>query len=106
MTNVSAAGPPEEVTTPSPTVGRLSLWNDLAVLAKPRLTSLVVVTTGVGYLLGQSSVLYIDRFISTIIGTALVAVSASALNQVWEAALAETVGCGSLLSLASSRAQK
>jgi protoheme IX farnesyltransferase len=60
--------------------GRLA---DYVSLAKPRLNSLVLVTTGLGYLLAERSV-DVWRLFHTLLGTALVAGGAAALNQVWE----------------------
>jgi heme o synthase len=57
---------------------------DYVALAKPRLNVLVVATAGVGYYLGSLTVLDPVRFATTVIGTALVAAGASALNQVYE----------------------
>src|SRR5258706_3100703 len=56
---------------------------DYVSLAKPRLNSLVLVTTGLGYLLAQRSV-DLRLLFHTLLGTALVAGGAAALNQVWE----------------------
>ncbi len=55
-------------------------------LAKIRLTGLVVVTTGIGFLLATGSQQVIDfrALVATMIGTTLVAAAASTLNQVWE----------------------
>ena len=54
-------------------------------LAKIRLTGLVVVTTGVGFLLGTGNrVIDFKAFFATMIGTTLVAISASIFNQIWE----------------------
>ena len=56
---------------------------DYVSLAKPRLNSLVLVTTGLGYLLAARSV-DLKILLQTLLGTALVAGGAAALNQVWE----------------------
>jgi protoheme IX farnesyltransferase len=56
---------------------------DYVSLTKPRITSLVLVTTGIGFLLARSAPDW-GRLLTTIIGTALVAGGASAFNQVWE----------------------
>lgn len=59
------------------------LGRDLWDLTKPRLTGLVVVTTGVGYWLAAalSDAFGVRRFLATLVGTALVAISSSVLNQ-------------------------
>ena len=57
---------------------------DLVALTKPRLNSLVVVTTGVGYLAGRPEGFDPVVFAHTTIGAALVAGGAAALNQVAE----------------------
>ena len=54
---------------------------DLVALTKPRLNSLVVVTTGVGYLAGRPEGFDPVVFAHTTIGAALVAGGAAALNQ-------------------------
>ncbi|MEX2673213.1 MAG: heme o synthase [Phycisphaeraceae bacterium] len=58
-------------------------------LGKARLSGMVVATTGVGYVLGSGAVLEGTginwlQLLWTVIGTALAAGSANALNQVWE----------------------
>jgi protoheme IX farnesyltransferase len=57
---------------------------DLVALTKPRLNVLVVLTTIAAYYLGAEPAFDVLPLIHTIIGTALVAGGASALNQVWE----------------------
>jgi protoheme IX farnesyltransferase len=57
---------------------------DFVALSKPRLNLLVVATTAAGYYLGTIGDLDAIRFTNTVIGTALVAGGASALNQVAE----------------------
>jgi protoheme IX farnesyltransferase len=61
-------------------------WRAYAELTKPRLTSLVLVTTALGYLLARSGAPEPARLVAAVIGTALVAGGANALNQWWEAA--------------------
>jgi protoheme IX farnesyltransferase len=58
--------------------------SDWLELAKPRITLLVVLTTAVGFLLAAPDPFPIVRFLHAVLGTALVASGASALNQVWE----------------------
>jgi heme o synthase len=57
---------------------------DFLELTKPRITTLVVVTAGVGYAVGAPRGLNPAAFVALLIGTALVAGGASALNQYWE----------------------
>ncbi len=56
---------------------------DFLELAKPRITSLVVVTAAVGYAVGPGE-FHAAPFLALVLGTALVSGGASALNQVWE----------------------
>jgi protoheme IX farnesyltransferase len=58
--------------------------SDFVALAKPRLNSLVVATSAVGYYLGSPHAFDTPAFLYTVAGTALVASGASALNQVYE----------------------
>jgi protoheme IX farnesyltransferase len=53
-------------------------------LTKPRLNFLVLVTTVAAYYLGAGAAQPVLLLVHTVIGTALVAGGASALNQVWE----------------------
>jgi protoheme IX farnesyltransferase len=57
---------------------------DLMELTKPRITFLVLITTGVGFYMGSSEGLSFLLLFHTILGTALVAGGASALNQYFE----------------------
>jgi protoheme IX farnesyltransferase len=57
---------------------------DFLTLTKPRLNSLVLVTTLAAYYLGGGRELSWVLLAHTMIGTALVAAGAAALNQVWE----------------------
>ncbi len=76
------ANPPLEIASETRT-GAVSLTRDLWDMAKPRLTALVVMTTGVGYWLGFPAARSFELrpFFATLFGTALVAASASVLNQ-------------------------
>jgi heme o synthase len=58
--------------------GWLSVWSDLF---KARLTTLVLLTTAVGYYAGTSGRLDLARLIHTLLGTGLLAAGAAALNQ-------------------------
>ncbi|MBA3271130.1 MAG: protoheme IX farnesyltransferase [Acidobacteria bacterium] len=57
---------------------------DFLTLTKPRLNSLVLVTTLAAYYLGDGHLQSWTHLFHTIVGTALVAGGASALNQLWE----------------------
>ena len=57
---------------------------DFLALTKPRLNSLVIVTSGVGYVLGSTGRFDFFGFLHTLVGSALVAGGAAALNQVAE----------------------
>ncbi len=61
-----------------------SRFADFLALTKPRLNSLVIVTTGVGYVLGSSGRFDFIALLHTVVGSALVAGGAAALNQVAE----------------------
>ena len=58
--------------------------SDFALLTKPRLNLLVLITTVVGVYLGSPSGVPPWILFHTLVGTALVAGGAAALNQVWE----------------------
>jgi protoheme IX farnesyltransferase len=66
--------------------GRLSQirWLDIKELSKARLTFLVLVTTLVGFYLAEVGPIHKMRLLHTMLGTALVAAAAAALNQVLE----------------------
>src|SRR5437867_12191198 len=57
---------------------------DLVELTKPRITLLVLITTLVGFYMGSRDRLNFLLLFHTILGTALVASGASALNQYFE----------------------
>ncbi|MDX1622870.1 MAG: heme o synthase [Gemmatimonadota bacterium] len=57
---------------------------DWLTLTKPRITGLVLVTTGVGFTLGSGAGLDAVALLETLLGTALAAGGAGALNQVVE----------------------
>lgn len=61
-----------------------SLASDLAELMKLRLSSLVLVTTLVGFLLGWRGPMDFMILAATLVGTGLCAAGAGALNQWWE----------------------
>ena len=60
------------------------LLSDLSVLAKPRITTMVVLTTGMGFLLAERGPISAWLLVHALIGTGLVSAGASALNQVLE----------------------
>ena len=65
----------------NPEQGRLS---DFSQLIKTRLTFLVLVTTGVGFYVGARGPVDLVRLFNVLVGAALAAAGASALNQWWE----------------------
>ncbi|PYK70282.1 MAG: protoheme IX farnesyltransferase [Verrucomicrobia bacterium] len=58
--------------------------SDFSQLIKTRLTFLVLITTGVGFYLGSSDPVDVARLLNVLLGAALAAAGASALNQWWE----------------------
>jgi protoheme IX farnesyltransferase len=58
--------------------------SDYVALTKPRLNVLVVATSAAGYYLGATTPIAATGFVATVVGTALVAGGAAALNQVYE----------------------
>jgi protoheme IX farnesyltransferase len=59
-------------------------FSDYIALTKPRLNVLVVATSAAGYYLGATAPLNAAAFVATVLGTALVAGGAAALNQLYE----------------------
>lgn len=59
----------------------LNRWRDYLELTKPRINFLVLVTTGVGFLLGSHPPFIFQRFIHTLLGTALTVAGSGVLNQ-------------------------
>jgi protoheme IX farnesyltransferase len=72
VVDVSAATPA------APSRVKIAAYSELT---KPGITRLVVLTTGAGFYLGSHASIDFPRFFATLIGTALVASGASALNQ-------------------------
>ncbi len=72
------------MTVEATTLDRGSQWADFMELTKPRITMMVALTTAVGFLLASPRPLDWDLLAHTLIGTALIASAASALNQVIE----------------------
>ena len=63
---------------------RITMLGDLTILTKARLSLMVVFTTGAGYCLGANGNGTFIGFCVSVLGTALAAASAAALNQVIE----------------------
>lgn len=61
-----------------------STASDLLELTKPRITAMVMVTVGIGALLGGRGELPLSILVHALLGTAMVSGGASALNQVLE----------------------
>ena len=61
-----------------------SRYADYVALTKPRLNLLVIATAAAGFYLGSRVEVDYARFVNTVVGTALVAGGASALNQLFE----------------------
>src|SRR5258706_11354438 len=57
---------------------------DYIALTKPRITWLILMSTGVGYFFGAKSGWYLVALLHTIIGTGLIASGTAALNQWYE----------------------
>ena len=72
------------MTAEATTLERGSQWADFLELTKPRISLMVVLTTAAGFLLAASRPLDWVLFWHALLGTALVASGASALNQVVE----------------------
>ncbi len=70
-----------EAARPLTRPGARERLGDFLELTKPRVTTLVLVTTLVGFYLGSSGSLDLVLLLNTILGTALVAAGTSALNQ-------------------------
>ena len=79
-----AAGAPVPISEGTRTVARSHRARDFLALTKPRLNLLVLVTTLAGLFLGSPASVALALVFHTLVGTALVAGGAAALNQVWE----------------------
>jgi protoheme IX farnesyltransferase len=82
-----AALPQDPISGPMPPVSPISLsvrLSDLAELAKPGITLMVVLTAGLGFLLAEQERISFLLLVHTLIGTGLISAGASALNQVIE----------------------
>ena len=71
-------------TLETPVPARTRVVSDIAELVKARLTLLVLLTTAVGYYLGLRDEFRVVSFLNAVLGTALAAAGAAALNQWWE----------------------
>ncbi len=58
--------------------------NDYLALTKPRITWLILMSTGIGYFFGQTGELDLSLLLHTLIGTALLASGTATLNQWYE----------------------
>ncbi|MEM7352274.1 MAG: heme o synthase [Acidobacteriota bacterium] len=72
------------MTAEATTLDQSSQWADFMELTKPRITMMVALTTAAGFLLASPRPLDWDLLAHTLLGTALVASAASALNQIIE----------------------
>lgn len=77
-------GATDATSAPSPTERRLARPAAFARLAKLRISALVLITTAVGYLVAIDGPVEPGRMIAALLGTALAATGANALNQVFE----------------------
>jgi protoheme IX farnesyltransferase len=75
-----SAGKPAEALPAGPEVGGAGGWRDYLELTKPRVTTLVLVTTAVGYHVA-GGMTRAGRLPDVLLGTLLVAAGTSALNQ-------------------------
>lgn len=75
-----------DATTPieGPHLVQGPIWRDFAALTKPRITQMVVLTTAAGFWLTSPRPIDLMLLLHAVVGTALVASGASALNQVIE----------------------
>ncbi len=69
---------------PAAAVAEKSRWALYADLFKARLSTLVLLTTLVGFYLGAAGPVDYWRLVHTMLGTALVVAAAAALNELWE----------------------
>ncbi|MEE3203406.1 MAG: heme o synthase [Acidobacteriota bacterium] len=76
---------------------------DFFALTKPRLNSLTVATTGVGYFLGATSPIDLLMMLHVLIGSGLVAGGAAAFNQVAERDIDETMARTKLRPMPTGR---
>ena len=81
---MSASGPPAEAENAATSAETDVRWRAFAELTKPKLTSLVLVTTALGYLLARTGPVDWWKLTAAVLGTALVGGGANGLNQWWE----------------------
>jgi protoheme IX farnesyltransferase len=79
-----AALPQDPISGPMPPIPLSARLSDLAELAKPGITLMVVLTAGLGFLLAEEGRISFLLLVHTLLGTGLVSAGASALNQVIE----------------------
>jgi protoheme IX farnesyltransferase len=87
LATATSATRPDRAPHPDPALHPARLVPLLADLTKARLSTLVVVTTAVGFLVASGAAIDWARFAWTVLGTALAAGGANAINQWWEAHL-------------------
>lgn len=75
---------PTAAGTAHPTAARRGFASQIAELTKARLSALVLMTTAVGFVLGSAQGMNWLLLLWTVLGTALAAGCANALNQIWE----------------------
>jgi heme o synthase len=73
-----------EIADPTPMDHITSKLRDYYTLTKPEVNLLILITTSAGYYLGSSGPFKIARFVSTLIGTLLVASGTATINQLME----------------------
>ncbi len=84
---MSLASTTADTTIVQAAASRPGLWASYMLLTKARLSSMVLVTTAVGFILAGAPATSWLTFIWTVLGTALAAGSASAFNQILEVRL-------------------
>lgn len=75
---------PAALESPAAPLERSLTMADFAELVKARLTTLVLLTTAVGFYVGWQGPMNYFALLHAVLGTALAAASAAALNQWWE----------------------
>ena len=71
-------------THPPRNAGLAEKLSDHLELTKPRITLMVVMTAGLGFLLGREGGLSLGLLAATLVGTGLLSAGGSALNHFWE----------------------
>jgi heme o synthase len=80
----SPAAKNSEMTAGDETSQRSVLWRDCLQLSKPRIVTMILITTIATGIIGARSLFSLTGLISLLFGTAMVAASAGAANQIWE----------------------